>query len=420
MSYVIIGNSTAAVGAVEGIRKYDRQTPIVIISDEPYHTYARPLISYYLGGRVTEDKLHYRCMDFYEQNNIRTILGVKAEAIDTQNRKVILQEGGSIPYNKLLVATGGKAIVPAIKGLDKENVFSFTKLDDVKAIKKAAVKGSRAIVVGASFSGLKAVEALVQRDVEVTVIDIMDRIMPRLFDKTASSLAEKTLEENGVNILLSTTVQSITGAQKAAGVLLKDGKELPGDFIILAIGVRCNTDIVKDTEIKTNRGIIVDETMRTNIPGVYAAGDVAEGYNFIEDKNMEIAIIPNAYRQGETAGANMSGQNLRFDRGFIMNSMPLLGLSILSAGISEEKEGIKIKTAYAPERNSYKKFYIADGCLVGYLLMNDIDRAGLYTGFIRNKTDISAFEDSLGGDNFGLISIPEDMRKSIMLDKKRR
>jgi NAD(P)H-nitrite reductase large subunit len=365
---------------------------------------------------VTEDKLHYRCKEFYEQNNVRTILGVKAEIIDIQRNEAVLQNGSKVPYEKLLVATGGKPIVPLMQGLDKENVFTFTKLDDVKAIEKAAFKGSRAIVVGASFSGLKAVEALVQKGVEVTVIDIMDRIMPRLFDETASSITRKALEEKGVNVLLNTTVESITGTHKAAGVLLKNGKELPCDFIILAIGVRCNTDIVKDTKIKINRGIIVDEMMQTNIPGIYAAGDVAEGYNFIEDKHMEIAIIPNAYRQGETAGANMSGQSNFFDKGFIMNSMPLFGLSIISAGVSEEKDGIRIKTENSLEKVSYKKFYIKDNHLVGYLLMNDIDRAGIYTGLLRNTADISSFEEHLGDDDFGLISLPTDIRRDIMLE----
>ena len=161
--------------------------------------------------------------------------------------------------------------------------------------------------------------------------------------------------------------------------------------------------------------IVTNEKMQTNIPGVYAAGDVAEGYNFIEDKYMEIAIIPNAYKQGETAGANMAGACKVFDKGFIMNSMPLLGLPIISAGVSEQREGISVKTVYKPEKNSYKKFYIKGNNLVGYLLINDVDRAGIYTSFIKDKTDISAFEDSLGSDDFGFVSLPKALRKDKML-----
>lgn len=416
MNYVIIGNSVAAVGAVEGIRKIDKVNPIVIISDEPYHTYSRPLISYYLAGKVTQDNMYYRGKDFYKANNVEPILGVKAQHIDFDKKEVILEDSRKISYTKLLIATGSKPLTPPIEGVEKQNVFNFIKLDDAKAIEKVATEGSKAVVIGASFSGLKAVEALVQRGVNVTVIDIMDRIMPRVFDETASSMALKMLEKYGVEVLLKTSVEKILGHQAATGVLLKDGREIPCDFIVLAAGVRCNTDLVKGTKLKINRGIIVDTMMRTNIPDVYAAGDVAEGYNFIEERNAEIPIIPNAYKQGETAGQNMAGAQKIFDKGFIMNSMPLLDLSIVSAGVSAPGEGITVKTIYNQEKNVYKKFYIKGNNLVGYLLINDIDRAGIYTDLIRRKIDISSFEHQLGRDDFGFICLPKALRSQLILE----
>lgn len=415
MSYVIIGNSTAAVGAIEGIRKFDSTTPITLVSDEPYHTYSRPLISYYLGGKVTEENMAYRPKDFYWKNNVKTILGVKAISVNFENKNVSLENGETLEYSKLLLATGGKPFIPPMGGLDKKNIFNFIKMDDVKAIEKVAVRGSKAVVVGASFSGLKAVEALEKRGVNITVIDIMSRIMPRVLDDTAASIARKTLESHNVKVLLNNTVDTILGKEKAEGVLLKDGTQIPCDFVILAIGVRCNTDLVKDTGIKINRGIVVDEKMQSNIPDVYAAGDVAEGYNFIEEKMMEIAIIPNAYYQGETAGANMAGADKTFNEGFIMNSMPLLDLPIISAGISEDREGYEIIAQYEPKKDSYKKFYIKDNRLAGYLLINEVDRAGIYTDLIRNKSDISAFKSSLGVQDFGFINMPKEIRKEKML-----
>jgi len=414
MSYVIIGNSTAAVGAIEGIRKYDSSTPVTVVSDEPYHTYSRPLISYYLGGKVTKENMIYRPLDFYQRNNIRTMLGIKAMSVDYSNKTVLLENGEKLGYSKLLLATGGKPFIPPMGGLDKKNIFNFIKMDDVKAIEKVAVRGSKAVVIGASFSGLKAVEALVKRNVSVTVIDIMSRIMPRVLDDTAAAIAAKTLKDHDVKVLLNNTVETILGEDTAAGVLLKDGTKIDCDFIILAIGVRCNTDLVKDSGIKINRGIVVDEKMQTSIPDVYAAGDVAEGYNFIEEKMMEIAIIPNAYYQGETAGANMTGGNKTFNDGFIMNSMPLLDLPIISAGISEDREGIEVISKFEPEKDTYKKFYISDNRLVGYLLINEVDRAGIYTDMIRNQSDITALKTSLGAEGFGFINFPKDMRKEKM------
>lgn len=415
MSFVIIGNSTAAVGAIEGIRKYDAATPITVVSDEPYHTYSRPLISYYLGGKVTEENMAYRPKDFYRKNNVNAILGVKAKSVDFKEKSVLLENGEKLEYSKLLLATGGKPFIPPMGGLGKKGIFNFIKMDDVKALEKVAVRGSKAVVVGASFSGLKAVEALIRHGVNVTVVDIMSRIMPRVLDVTAAGIAVKTLESHNVRVLLNNTVETILGDDKATGVLLKDGSRIFCDFVILAIGVRCNTDLVKDTGIKINRGIVVDDRMQTSIPEVYAAGDVAEGYNFIEEKMMEIAIIPNAYYQGETAGANMAGGSKTYNEGFIMNSMPLMDLPIISAGVSEDREGMEIITKYIPEKDTYKKFYISGNRLAGYLLINEVDRAGIYTDMVRNKSDITAFRSSLGAEDFGFIKLPKDVRKEKML-----
>ncbi|MDO8685626.1 MAG: FAD-dependent oxidoreductase [Clostridiales bacterium] len=428
--YVIIGNSTAAIGAIEGIRKIDIKTPITVISDEPYHTYSRPLISYYLGGKTTEEKMKYRKPDFYEKSKVTILLDHKVITIDIPGKNLLLEDGQLIKYGKLLVATGSRPFIPPMEGLGKANIFNFIKLDDVKAIEKLAVKGSRAVVVGASFSGLKAVEALVKRGVDVTVIDIMNRIMPRVLDETASNMAEVILREHSVKVLLENTVCRILDDSVnygnsdnnennektlATGVLLKDGTTIPCDFIILAIGVRCNISILEGTGLKTGRGVIVNNRMETNIDGIYAAGDVAEGFNMLEGKNMEIAIIPNAYYQGETAGINMAGGNASFDKGFIMNSMPLFDQPFISAGISEEAPGLDVIKKFKPEKKSYKKFYIKDKALVGYLLVNDVDRAGIYTDLIRTKADISTYMDQLCNDDFGFLTFSKEHRKEKVL-----
>ena len=415
--FVIIGNSTAGIAAAEGIRRIDNESQVTIISDEPHHTYSRPLISYYLGGIVPEDRIYYRDEDFYEKNAIMTILGVKASGLDTDAHDVILENGRRIPYSKLLIATGGKPFVPPMEGVSKKNVFKFIKYDDVGKISKVALRGKKAVVIGASFSGLKAVEALVHRGVEVTVVDIMDRFMPRIFDEIASSIAESVIAGRGVKICLGATVSRLAGeGDTVTAVELVDGRRLECDFVILAIGVRCNTDIVKDTGILTNRGIKVDAGMRTNLPDIYAAGDVAEGLNFIEEKEMEIAIIPNAYKQGETAGINMAGGDKVFEHGMMMNSMPIFGMNVMSAGISEERPGVEVKIIHRPEDLVYKKFYFREGCLEGFLLINEVDRAGLYIDLIRNRTDVTGFAGEIGESRFGFASMPKELRKERIAD----
>ena len=415
MKYVIIGNSTAAVGGIEGIRRLDADTPIVVVSDEPYHVYSRPLISYYLGGKIPEEAMFCRGKSFYKENKVEPLLGVKAVSVDPANKAVNLEDGSSVTYSKLLIATGGKPLVPKIQGLEKENVFNFLKLDDAKAISKIARKGSKAIVAGAGFSGLKAVEALVWRGVDVTVIDIMDRIMPRVFDECASSIVEKKLRQMGVNVLLGAMVESITGCGRAEAVSLKGGAELACDFIVLAIGIRCNFDLAAGAGIKTNRGIIVDERMRTNLKDIYAAGDAAEGYNFLEDRRCEIPTLPNAYKQGEIAGINMAGGQMTYSKAFPVNSLPIFEMPVACAGITEEGNGVLARVLARPDDGVYKKFFIKENRLVGYLLINDIERAGIYTELIRDGTDVSAFMDNLGRDGFGLASFPEEIRKKKML-----
>ncbi|MCX7749109.1 MAG: FAD-dependent oxidoreductase [Clostridia bacterium] len=411
MSYVIIGNSTAAIGAVEGIRKYDQTTKITIVSDEAYTTYSRPLISYYLGGKVSEENIRYRDESFYEFNKVDKLLGIKVMSVDFPNKVVKLENGNDLPYSKLLIATGSKPFIPTIDGLDKENIFNFIKFDDVKSIEKVAKKGSKAVVVGASFSGLKAVESLVYRGVDITVIDIMDRIMPRVLDRKASGIVEKVLKNHGVTVLLNNAVEKISGSNKVDGVILKDGTKIDCDFIIMAIGVRCNTDIVKETALEMNRGIAIDDKMKTNIPDVFAAGDVAEGYNFIEKRNMEIPILPNAYYQGETAGSNMAGAGISYKEGFIMNSLPLFDLPIISAGISEDRDYLEIKTIENDQNDVYKKFYFEDNKLVGFLLINDVDRAGIYTDLIRSSENVEDIKNFIGDNSFGFAHLPLEIRK---------
>ncbi len=416
MEYVIIGNSAAAIGAVEGIRSIDKKGNITIISDEPYHTYSRPLISYYLSGKVDEVKMAYRKKDFYEANNVTTRLGVKVLAIDPESRKVILQNGETVDYDKVLVATGGKPFIPPMPGLNKEGVYSFIKLDDVKAIEKVALKNTKAVIVGAGLIGLKAAEALVKRGVEVTVVELANRVLSAILDEEAAAIVQSNLEEHGVKFRLNTTLCEVTGKDKVQGVTLKDGKEIPCDFVVVAIGVTPNVNVVKNTEVKLNRGIIVSETMETNLADVYAAGDVTEGYDTIYGEKRVIPILPNAYSQGEVAGLNMAGQRVEFKGGFAMNSIGFYDLPMITAGIIKpETTEYKVSTVNIPERKFYKKMVLKDNQLVGFICLNKIDRAGIYTSLIADKTDVSSFKDDLLKEDFGYIYFPESLRKERML-----
>ena len=413
MDYVIIGNSAAAIGAVEGIRQVDRKGPITVISDEPYHTYSRPLISYWLAGKVTEDKMIYRDRSFYEANGVKPVLGIRVDMVDFKNKKVKLADGTVIPYGKLLIAAGGKPIVPQLKGLDKSGVYSFLKFDDVKEIAREASTGKKAVVIGAGLIGLKAAEALLKLGLEVTVVELADRVLPAILDEQAASIVQKYLEKHGVKFALNNTVAEVSGKSAVTGVKLQDGTKLSCDMLVVAIGVQPNTDLVKDSDIKVNRGIKINDKMETSTAGVYAAGDVSEGFDIIYRTGRVLPLLPNAYLQGETAGRNMAGAETVFAGGLAMNAIGFGDLPMLTAGIIKpESEEFEVLTDVDVENMSYRKIVLRDGCIVGYICLNKVDRAGILTGLIREKVNVSHYKDRLLSPDFGYIDFPADFRKS--------
>lgn len=414
MNYVIIGNSAAAIGAVEGIRQVDRESKITVISDEPYHTYSRPLISYWLAGKVTEDKMIYRERSFYEVNAVTPVLGKRAEKIDFRGHKVVLAGGTKIPYDKLLIATGGKPIVPPMEGLDKNGIYSFVKFDDVKEIQQAVAAGKKnAVVIGAGLIGLKAAEALAKLNVNVTVVELANRVLPAILDEQAGTMVQDYLENHGMKFELNTTVSKIQGKSDVSGVTLQNGHKVKCDMLIVAIGVQPNTGLVKDTNVRVNRGIVVNEKMETSVAGVYAAGDVSEGFDIVYGTNRVLPLLPNAYQQGEVAGRNMAGAETVFAGGLAMNAIGFSELPMLTAGIIKpDSDEFEVMVSADPETKTYRKAVLRNNCIVGYICLNKIDRAGILTGLIKDKTDVSAFKGRLLNPDFGYIDFPEESRKS--------
>ncbi|WAM34158.1 NAD(P)/FAD-dependent oxidoreductase [Caldicellulosiruptor morganii] len=413
MRYVIIGNSVAACGCIEAIRKVDTQNPIVVISDERYRVYSRPLISYYLAGKVDESKMYIRDEDYYEKHKVETLLGKRAISVDFKNKEVILDDESKIKYDRLLIATGGKPFVPPTKGFELKNVFTFIKFDDVKAIDEAIKGGAKkAVVIGAGLSGLKAAEALVKRGLEVTVVELANRILGSILDLEASKIVQAELEKHGIVFKLETSVDEIMGADRVERVRLKNGEVLDSDIVVFAIGVVPNIDFLKGTELKINRGIVVDDHMRTNIEDVYAAGDCAEGYDFVFEQQRVIPIWSNAYNQGETAGYNMAGVEKTFDRGFPMNSIGFFDVHMITAGIvMPNSDDIEVLVKHDREKNAYRKIYIKNGRVLGFMFINSIDRAGMITNMIKEGLNVESIKHRLLDEDFGYLDLPKELRQ---------
>jgi len=417
MNYVIVGNSAAAIGTVEGIRSIDRDGKITVISDEPYHTYSRPLISYYLFGKVSKDKIYYRPKDFYERMEITPRLGVRVSALEINEKLVILDSNEHIPYDRLMLATGGKPIVPPIPGREMSGVHSFFKWDDVLGLEKVIEPGTHVVVIGAGLIGLKAAEALIKRGAKVTVVELAKRVLSAILDETAASLVQKSLEGHGIQFYLGTTVAEIQGEQgNVSGVRLQDETNLACDQVVMAIGVSPKTDLAKETEIKVNRGILVDEHMSTSIADVYAAGDVAEGYDILYRQQRVLPILPNAYKQGFNAGVNMAGQVRAYGGGFAMNSIGFFDLPMITAGIAKpEGEGFTELIDMTDLLKGYRKIVLREGRIVGYIALNQVDRAGLLTGLMEKEVDVRAFQEHLLKEDFGYVYLPQEFRCEELL-----
>lgn len=386
MKYLIIGNSTAAVACIEALRSVDTQGEICVLSKENRACYGRPTISYCLAGLTDRAHMNYRPADFYEKNAVELRLGVSAESIEPVKKRVTASDGNVYPYDKLLVATGSRPFVPPAEGLDKvKNAFTFMSYDDMEALNKALSHEKEVVVIGAGLIGLKCVEGILDRVKKVTVVDLADRVLPSVTDADSAALVQKHLEDKGVNFILGDCAVSYNGNS----VTLKSGKTLPFDILVTAAGVRANTSLVADAGGKVNRGILVDTRQRTSLKDVYAAGDCTEGFDSSIGAPRVLALMPNAYMQGKTAGLNMAGFDSGYTDAIPLNAVGFFGLHMLSAGVYEG-ECIESRG-----ENLLKKLFVKDGVLKGFILINDINRAGIYTSLVRNKTPLAEVDFNL-------------------------
>jgi NAD(P)H-nitrite reductase large subunit len=416
MKYVIIGNSVAAIGAVIGIRKVDSTGEIVIISKEKYLAYSRPSISSLLAGKITMAKMPYRKEKFYKDNKVKVMLEKEVVSIDTKTKKVKLKGSKTVSYQKLLVATGGKPFVPPIKGLTQKDILTFTTIDDSLRLKELSKKIKKVVIIGGGLIGLKAAEGLIKAGLDVTVMELAPRVLSTAFDSVTSRIIQDALKKKGIKVLTSDTVTEVKKKNgKIESVDLRSGKNLKCDAVVVAIGVVPNTDIIKGSRIKTNRGIIVNDMMATSVKDIYAAGDVAEGYDMILDAKRVLPIWTNAFVQGRIAGTNMAGQKLPFTKLLPMNSITFCDVPIISMGLTEphEEKGVKVLEQNDLKNSVHKRLIIKDNVIVGGCFVTDIDRTGIFTGLMKEKVDVSDYIGVLLDDDFSLAYLKKALRSKI-------
>jgi len=402
MKYVIIGNSAAGVGAVEGIRQIDKTGEITIITNEPYHTYSRPLISYLLLGKTTEEKMKYRGGNFYTDNKCALLSNVSATKIDAAAKKVVLSDNKKVDYDKLLVATGSSAFVPPFDGLDSvKDKCTFMSLDDAKKLETMLGKDKRVLIIGAGLIGLKCAEGIQDRVKHITVVDLASRILSSILDDDGAKIIQNHLESKGVEFKLAASVKKFENKK----AVFENGESAEFDVLVLAVGVRPNTALL-DGIAKIERGIIVNEKSETSVKDIYAAGDCTQTNDISSGQNKIMALLPNAYMQGECAGINMAGSTdgASFNKAIPMNAIGFFGLHVITAGNY---------TGDVYTQNSsgnFKKLFYSGNKLNGYILIGNVEKAGIYTSLIRERTPLDKIDFKLVCEKPGLMAFTKEER----------
>jgi NAD(P)H-nitrite reductase large subunit len=417
--YVIVGASAAGIGAVEAIREVDQTGTITIISDEPCPQYSRPMISDLVSGKADFEKMKCRDDQFWKKNDVQALTGRTAVSLNLADKYVALDEGDHVNFEKLLVATGGKPFVPKIEGSDKDGVFTFTTLSDAESLAAKIEKAKNAVVIGAGLIGVSVTEALVKRGLKVTMVELQDKILSLILDPTASEMVENVIRKAGVTIATGQTVKRIVGKPEngkvVGGAVLTSGEQIQCDLVIIAIGVIPRTELVAGTDVKTNRGILVDKFMRTNVQDVYASGDVAEAYDFVVGENRLLPLWPLAQLEGKAAGYNMAGKKADYPGGTAMSSLKYFGVPIISIGITNPKDpdAYESLVKHEPERNIYRKIVLKDNAIVGVTLVNGIERAGVLFHLMKNGVNVKKFKQELLSDDFCLATLPRSLRRKL-------
>ena len=424
--YLIIGNSAAGVSAAESIRSTDAEGSILVISKEPYPAYGRPLISYLIEGKTTEEKMAFKDDDFYEKLGIRTLLGPDFEAtsLDPDRHCVSLENDQSIAYGKVLLATGSNPFTPPFKGYDsQENVHGFLTLDDAKgawadvarATQAAHREGrkSRVVVIGGGLIGLKAAEALSHHADAVDVLEFAPRILPAVLDAQGAAVLQGLLENRGITCHPGLTADELLSeGDRITAARLTDGSILELDVLMLCVGVRPNSALAVDAGAQQGRGLLVGPDLQTTLPDVYAAGDLVQVTDALDGAQRPLALWPIALQHGRIAGLNMAGaaNAPQFIDAFAVNAVDFFDISLLTAGLINPGEDSGCTSLVESDGECYTKFVTRDGMLVGYILLNRPDQAGIYTSLITDKVPL----DTLEGDVFQAppqnMNYPQDAR----------
>ena len=379
--YVILGNGIAGLQAAAAIRERDKTGDIVMISEEPYRTYNRPMLTKSIMAELDEEQIAVQDASWYEENHIQLVLGKEVTEIQPETHTVILEDGSQFLYTKLIYAAGARCFVPPINGAGKKGVVAIRGLKDVKEIETMLPSVKHVIVIGGGVLGLEAAWELKKSKCDVTVLEAAPMLMGRQLDEPAAELLKKIAKEQGIDIHTGAQVVEFTGEDRVSSVLLDDGREFPAELVIISAGVRANTAVIEKSGVKTEKAVVVNERMETSAADIYACGDCAEfeGINY--------AIWPEASEQGRIAGANASGDELVYQE--VSSGLSFHGMktALFAAGDNGKNPNLIYKTVELKDmgKKHYQKLYFLNNRLCGVILIGDVSRMAELTEALEKR-----------------------------------
>ncbi|MGD2147659.1 MAG: FAD-dependent oxidoreductase [Anaerolineae bacterium] len=407
--YAIVGGGVAGVTAARSLAQSASHPgdQIHIFSSEPYPYYPRPLLWKYIAGEKDRESLFAKPLSWYEANGIAFHAGTRVTALDTEARALTLESGAVVPYDRLLLTTGAHPFVPPVEGAGKKGVFTLRSLDDAVAIKEQARSVPHAVVIGGGLLGLETALAIRSAGPDVHVLEIAEHLLPRQLDREGATILRGLLESSGLELSTGVMAEAILGDEHAEGVRVRDGRVVEGGLVLFSAGIRCRAHLAREAGLEVNRGAVVDATMHTSAPDVYAAGDVAEFEGEI------YGIIPAAVDQANIAAANMVEPGSAIYGG----TLPSTTLKVAGAQVTSLGEYSPVETgdvggrSYQVVRNAdaergiYRKFVLRDGRVVGAITINDPRRGALARQLIDRETVVSEHSDLLVEDAFDAGSL---------------
>lgn len=381
--HVIIGNGPAGVVAAETLRRADQDAEIILVGDEAEPPYSRMAIPYLLAGQIGEAGTYLRKdVDHFDRLRIR-LLVARVLAVDSAARVLTMSDGSTLAYDRLLIASGSHAVRPPIPGIELPGVLSCWTLADARAIAATVKPGARVLQMGAGFIGCIIMESLAMRGPELTVVEMGDRMVPRMMDAVAGGLIRRWCEEKGVAVRTGRRVTSIVATADAMVASLDDGEQIQVDVVISATGVKPNVAFLDGSGIVIDNGILVDEAMQTSVPGIYAAGDVAEASEFGTGRRVVNAIQPDAVEQARVAALNMAGQAAKINGSFVLNVLDTLGL--ISTSFGQWQGVVGGDMAHLLDEKGYRYLCLAfdEDRLIGANSIGHTEHIGVLRGLIQ-------------------------------------